>query len=118
MHRTFDEGPFHCTVEGPFAFPDHAASTFGTMNDTRSPWRRRWRWLIGTGAFLVLVEVVLRVGEISPTLLHGLSQFNGGKVPDQFGGRILLTVANEQLLPQIAEWVLQQGIGLYEMTPR
>lgn len=62
MHRPFDEGSFHCTVEGPFAFPDHAASTFGTMNDTRSPWRRRWRWLIGTGAFLVLVEVVLRVG--------------------------------------------------------
>lgn len=63
-------------------------------------------------------EVVVRVGQVSPALLAGLAAYNGGVEPQQFGGRILLTVSDEQQLPALAEWLTAQGTGLYEMTPR
>jgi len=65
----------------------------------------------------VNLQVTVRVGQPTPQLLQELSQFgkdvrwNGGN------GRIHLILAQENQLPELSHWLINQGHTLYELTP-
>jgi len=61
-------------------------------------------------------EVELRVGQVTPALLEGLSQFGHDAHAD--GDKVTLFVQGEEQLPAMARWLLGQGIDLYALTPR
>jgi ABC-2 type transport system ATP-binding protein len=63
------------------------------------------------------LQVVLRVGEPTTQLLDGLAQFDQSVSLERSNGRIHLCLAEEEQLPQLARWILDQGHTLYEMTP-
>jgi ABC-2 type transport system ATP-binding protein len=62
------------------------------------------------------VEVTLRLGEISPDVLHGLAQF--GSVISHHAARrtCTLLINREEDLPALARWLIAQGAALYEMN--
>jgi ABC-2 type transport system ATP-binding protein len=63
------------------------------------------------------MQVVIRVGQPTPELLAGLARF-GRNVTQQPGdGRIYLTLTDDAQLPALAQWVVQSGHSLYELTP-
>jgi ABC-2 type transport system ATP-binding protein len=63
-----------------------------------------------------LTEVVLRVGRVTPELVEGLGRWGSDvRVDDR---RIALSVADEQVLPELAQWIVGQGVGLYALTPQ
>jgi ABC-2 type transport system ATP-binding protein len=61
--------------------------------------------------------VTLRVGQPTPELLAGLARFDAGVSLEQANGRITLHLDDEAQLPQLANWVVEQGHTLYELTP-
>ena len=61
--------------------------------------------------------VFLRVGDPTPQLLDGLSTFDPGVSLERANGRITLCLTDESQLPQLADWIVQQGHALYELTP-
>ena len=61
--------------------------------------------------------VTLRVGQPTPELLAGLARFDAGVSLEQANGRITLHLEDEAQLPQLANWVVEQGHTLYELTP-
>jgi ABC-2 type transport system ATP-binding protein len=63
------------------------------------------------------LQVVLRVGEPTPQLLEGLALFDQDVTLERSNGRIHLRLAEEEQLPQLARWILDEGYTLYEMTP-
>jgi len=60
--------------------------------------------------------VELRVGNLSPRLVEGISQWGQDVRAD--GDRVHFTLDDEAALPQIARWVVEQGGELYSMTPQ
>ncbi len=62
------------------------------------------------------VEVELRVGGVTPALVAGLARFGRDVRAD--GDHIHLVVDDEEMLPQIAAWVMGQGARLYALTPQ
>lgn len=63
------------------------------------------------------LQVVLRVGEPTPQLMEGLARFDPDVALEQRNGRIHLCLAEEEQLPLLASWIVEQGHTLYEMTP-
>jgi ABC-2 type transport system ATP-binding protein len=63
------------------------------------------------------LQVVLRVGQPTPQLLDGLAQFDQGVALERSNGRIYLSLPEEEQLPQLARWIVDQGHTLYELTP-
>lgn len=63
-----------------------------------------------------LTEVALRVGQVTPELLEGLGRWTSDLRVN--GGRITFTVQDESALPDIARWVVAQGVGLYALSPQ
>ena len=63
------------------------------------------------------VPVTLRVGQPTPQLVTDLAQF-GQDVTLLVNGRIHLTLPQEDVLPKLADWLIQQGHTLYELTPQ
>ncbi|MGB5057246.1 MAG: hypothetical protein WBO48_01080, partial [Candidatus Promineifilaceae bacterium] len=63
------------------------------------------------------VQVTLRVGQPTPQLLPDLAQFGSAVQWQGKNGRIHLTLAQESQLPQLAQWLIDQGHTLYELTP-
>ena len=63
------------------------------------------------------VPVTLRVGQPTPQLVTDLAQF-GQDVTLLANGRIHLTLPQEDVLPKLADWLVQQGHTLYELTPQ
>ena len=71
------------------------------------------------------LQVVLRVGQPTPQLLADLAQFDRTAVAqrhrdvalDKGNGRIHLCLEQEEQLPQLAQWIVEQGHTLYELTP-
>jgi ABC-2 type transport system ATP-binding protein len=61
-------------------------------------------------------EVELRLGRVTPDLLQGLTRFGRNARAD--GDRVTLFVQDEEQLPALAQWVVEQGVGLYALTPR
>ncbi len=62
------------------------------------------------------IEVELRVGQVTLDLLQGLGSFGRDVRAD--GEQVMLFVRNEEQLPDIARWIVEQGVGLYALTPR
>ena len=63
------------------------------------------------------LQVVVRVGQPTPELLTGLGQFGRQVTQEPGDGRIRLTLGDEAQLPALANWVVQNGHSLYELTP-
>ena len=63
------------------------------------------------------VPVTLRVGQPTPQLVTDLAQF-GQDATLLANGRIHLTLPQEDVLPKLADWLVQQGHALYELTPQ
>ena len=63
------------------------------------------------------VPVTLRVGQPTPQLVTDLAQF-GQEATLLVNGRIHLTLPQEDVLPKLADWLVQQGHTLYELTPQ
>jgi ABC-2 type transport system ATP-binding protein len=60
--------------------------------------------------------VELRVGNLTPQIVAGLTQWGQDVRAD--GGRVHLSVDDEESLPQLARWIVEQGGALYSMTPQ
>lgn len=63
------------------------------------------------------LQVVLRVGEPTAQLLAGLARFDQDVTLERSNGRIQLCLAEEEQLPQLARWIVDEGYTLYELTP-
>jgi ABC-2 type transport system ATP-binding protein len=61
-------------------------------------------------------EVRLQLGQVTRALLEGLNQFGHGANAN--GTQVTLFIKDKDQLPALAEWIVGQGVGLYEMTPR
>ena len=62
-------------------------------------------------------HVALRVGRVTRELLEGLAQFGEGAQLDGADGRISLRVGNEENLPRLAQWLHDNDVALYELSP-
>ncbi|MCB9421419.1 MAG: ABC transporter ATP-binding protein [Ardenticatenaceae bacterium] len=63
------------------------------------------------------IQVTLRVGNTSPQLLADLAQFGNG-VTEGVNGRIHLTLPHENKIPELANWLINNGCNLYELSPQ
>ena len=59
------------------------------------------------------IEVNLRIGNITPELVAGLAQF--GREVRHENGYAHLQVASEARLPEIARWLVGQGVDIYHL---
>ena len=64
------------------------------------------------------VQIAIRVGQPSPKLLSGLSQFGDGARIDDGSGRIHLTIVDESQVPNLVNWLVEQGQAVYEINPQ
>ena len=60
--------------------------------------------------------VEMRVGNLSPPIVKGISQWGQDVRAD--GDRVHFTLDDESALPQVARWIVEQGGELYAMTPQ
>ena len=60
--------------------------------------------------------VELRLGNVTPQLIEGLARW--GQAVRQDGQYVHMTVDDEDDLPAIAQWIIEQGGALYAMTPQ
>ena len=65
-----------------------------------------------------LLRVDLRVGEIDDGLVAGLHKWSEQLDLNRAERLITMRVSGEQVLPDIARWVIGRGTALYELTPR
>ncbi len=61
-------------------------------------------------------EVEVRAGGLTPELLAGLEPF--GRVLRVNGETVVLAVADREVLPAIARWLVEGGARLYALSPR
>jgi ABC-2 type transport system ATP-binding protein len=61
-------------------------------------------------------EVEVRAGGLTPELLAGLERF--GQVTRATGEAVILAVADREVLPAIARWLVEGGARLYALSPR
>jgi ABC-2 type transport system ATP-binding protein len=64
------------------------------------------------------LQITIRVGQPTPALLAGLTQFGDEVRLDPHNGHIHLALATEDQIPQIANWLVSQRIALYELSPK
>ena len=60
-----------------------------------------------------VLEVELRLGEPGPGLLEGLRRFGGPA--SHVNGVVRLRVTSEEMLPELARWLVDRGERLYEL---
>lgn len=63
------------------------------------------------------VQITIRVGQPTPSLLGGLAQFGDGVTLDEASGRLQLTLASEQRIPDLVKWLVDQDQAIYELSP-
>ncbi|MBC7242827.1 MAG: ABC transporter ATP-binding protein, partial [Anaerolineae bacterium] len=62
------------------------------------------------------LQVEIRARALTPELIAGLARW--GRVVRQEGGeQVLLETAEEEALPAIAAWLVENGVRLYALTP-
>ena len=71
---------------------------------------------LGLKGSMTSVSVELRVDRTDGEVLNGLARFGDGVT--QVDGLVSLRVPTEDVLPQIARWLIERGVQLYAMTPR
>ncbi len=64
------------------------------------------------------LQVRLRVGVPDEALLTGLSSLASSVRLEPGNGTVQLTLAREELLPEIVRWTVQHGYQLYELSPQ
>lgn len=64
------------------------------------------------------IQISIRVGQPSPELLKGLSQFGDGVKIDSGSGRINLALNDESQIPFVVNWLVEQGQAVYELSPQ
>jgi ABC-2 type transport system ATP-binding protein len=64
------------------------------------------------------ILVTLRVGQPTAELMSQLTHFGQGVTLEKANGRIQLSLAHEEQLPQLADWIIREGYTLYELSPR
>lgn len=64
------------------------------------------------------LQITLRVGQPTPELLAGLTEFGEGIELDRTKGRIQLTLKSEEQIPLMVNWLVSQGQNIYELSPR
>ncbi|MDX1612870.1 MAG: ABC transporter ATP-binding protein [Candidatus Promineifilaceae bacterium] len=64
------------------------------------------------------VELILRVGQPSPSLLTGLEQFGTHIRQESNSGRIRLHLTDEQQIPALTRWLVDQEQAVYELNPQ
>ena len=60
------------------------------------------------------VSVELKLGSVNPSLLTDLAQF--GRDVRQVNGLVRLTVPDEAALPDMARWLVAQGVSIYRLA--
>ena len=63
------------------------------------------------------IQVIVRVGRPTPELLVGLASFGRDVKLGPSDGRILFTLSDPALLPDVARHIIDNGHALYELTP-
>ena len=63
-----------------------------------------------------LLEVVIRATPLTEITVQGLARF--GTAQSHTDGSLILKISDESVLPEIARYLVSQGSGLYELTPR
>jgi len=63
------------------------------------------------------IQVIVRVGRPTPELLAGLASFGRDVKLGPSDGRILFTLSDPALLPDVARHIIDNGHALYELTP-
>jgi ABC-2 type transport system ATP-binding protein len=63
------------------------------------------------------LQVTLRVGEPTSDLLSQLTHFSEDVRLNSANGHIHLTIQQEAQLPELAQWLINKGHTLYELTP-
>jgi hypothetical protein len=53
---------------------------------------------------------------VTPELLEGLRRWSNDLRVD--GRRITMTIQDEEILPLLSQWVVDQRVGLYALTPQ
>ena len=64
------------------------------------------------------VQITIRVGQPTPALLAGLAHYGDGVTLDEGSGRVNLTLADERRIPELVNWLVDQGQTVYEISPR
>jgi ABC-2 type transport system ATP-binding protein len=64
------------------------------------------------------VHMTIRVGEPTTAFLAGLAHFGDGVTMDESSGRVTLTLVNERHIPELVNWLVEQGQSVYEISPR
>jgi ABC-2 type transport system ATP-binding protein len=59
------------------------------------------------------LKITLRVGQPTPDLLTGLSQFGSGIEFESKNGRIQLALENEEQIPAMVNWLVAEGQNIY-----
>jgi ABC-2 type transport system ATP-binding protein len=60
------------------------------------------------------MELELKLGQVAPEILAGLLQF--GKNPSIRNGHVRVQVTDENSIPEIACWLVQQGVKIYQLS--
>jgi len=63
------------------------------------------------------VQVTLRVGQPTPQLIKDLARFGREVDLNQNNGRIQIILPAPEKVPALAQWIIEQGHQLYELTP-
>ncbi|MDJ0755970.1 MAG: ABC transporter ATP-binding protein [Ardenticatenaceae bacterium] len=64
-----------------------------------------------------VLQLTLRVGQPPADLAAQLAQFGQNVQRNGIDGRFHMTVDGEEKVPQIANWVFENGLTLYELSP-
>jgi ABC-2 type transport system ATP-binding protein len=64
------------------------------------------------------LQITLRVGQPSPELLIGLSDFGRDITFEQATGRISLNIENEEQIPILINWLVLENHSIYELSPK
>jgi ABC-2 type transport system ATP-binding protein len=64
------------------------------------------------------VHITIRVGQPTPALLAELAHYGDGVTLDESSGRVSLTLAGEHKIPELVNWLVDQGQSVYEISPR
>lgn len=64
------------------------------------------------------VQLTVRVDRPTPDLLTGLAFWGDDVSLDEADGRIQLTLNDEERIPELVHWLVEQGQAVYELSPR
>jgi hypothetical protein len=63
------------------------------------------------------VQITIRVGQLTPEIIEGLSQFGTNAQLDDGNGQIQMALSDEEVIPKVASWLVNQGLEVYEISP-